>query len=59
MTDLNLIHSAIIQYQSRFKNQIRRSFRHALDTIEPSMVKNDDYFIFNEDEESESQIKSS
>lgn len=61
LTDLNLIHCAMIHYQSRFKSSLSRRFRYTYDTIEPSIVENrsDNFFYFDDGEKSELQTQSS
>ncbi|MDQ0300540.1 hypothetical protein J2S78_003008 [Salibacterium salarium] len=59
LTDLNLIHCAMIHYQSRFKTDISKRFQYTYLTIEPSLLKDKKYFYFDDGEKSELQTQSS
>lgn len=58
LTDLNLIHSASIHYQSRFQSNIPRRFKATLDVIEPSLIDERTGFYFSDIEDSELQKQS-
>lgn len=60
LTDLHLIHCASVHYQSRFKSQLARRYRSALDTIEPAIINNNtNKFYYSGDEEPELQRQTS
>ncbi|MGM0830242.1 MAG: hypothetical protein ACQEU4_18625 [Bacillota bacterium] len=59
LTDLNLIHCAMIHYQSRFKTNLSRRFQYTYLTIEPTLLEDSKHFYFDDGEKAELQTQSS
>lgn len=59
LTDLNLIHCAMIHYQSRFKTRLSKRFEYTYLTIEPTLLEDTKHFYFDDGEKSELQTQSS
>ncbi|OCT16850.1 hypothetical protein A8709_00610 [Paenibacillus pectinilyticus] len=59
LTDLNLIHCAMIHFQSRFKRSLSKRFQYTYLTIEPTLLEDNTHFYFDDGEKSELQTQSS